>query len=95
MDKLRIYFTVSGLLMVAYFLFAFFTFIWSAGAYIFDGAPFSEGGHAMFLDILHLPISVLFLLALNSGYSIFRVNRFFKNKRNIVQLSNFFENLFQ
>ena len=95
MNKLRIFFTASGALMVAYFLFAFFTFIWSAGAYIFDGAPFSEGGHAMFLDIFQLPVKVLIPIVLNCGYSIFQLNRFFKNKRNIVQLSNFFENLFQ
>jgi hypothetical protein len=94
MNKLRIFFTVSGALMVAYFLFAFFTFIWSAGAYIFDGTSFSEDGHAMFLNIFSLPAKVLFPLALNCIYAIFQINRFFKNKRNIVMLSNLFENIF-
>jgi len=94
MNKLKVFFTVSGALMMVYFFIAFFLFIWSAGAYIFDGAPFSEGGHGMLLDIFNLPAKVLFLIVLNCVYSIFQLNRFFKNKRNIVLLNNFFENLF-
>jgi hypothetical protein len=76
MKAIRNLFLSAGVLMLVYFFFAFFIFVLSAGSYIFNGAPFSEDGHAMFLNIFKLPLPVIIPCL---GVVIYSIIYFFRN----------------
>ena len=75
MKTIRNYVLGAGTLMLIYFFFSLSLFVLSAGAYIFDGSPFSEEGHAMFLNIFRLPFLVILPCA---GVMIYSLVYFFK-----------------